>query len=193
MRKPSGSIKEQLFDLETGNSRILGVLFTYPYTEFTLSELAKQAHVSKSTASGILSDLKMEGVITTINLGIVWRIRANYENINYKKVKIIHNLSIIFKSRIAEYLDQKFHPKNIILFGSFRKGEDGPDSDIDIAIETDENKEPEILSFEEFKKIEAQLHRKIRIYKFNRKKIDLNLFNNIANGIVLHGFLEVRP
>ena len=39
-------------------------------------------------------------------------------------------------------------------------------------------------------------HRKnvlVNLYIFSRNKIDLNLFSNIANGIVLEGFLEVRP
>ena len=33
----------------------------------------------------------------------------------------------------------------------------------------------------------------VNLHVFSRNKIDLNLFVNIANGIVLDGFLEVRP
>ena len=28
--------------------------------------------------------------------------------------------------------------------------------------------------------------------EFNRKIVDIHIFNNIANGIVLYGFLEVK-
>ena len=34
---------------------------------------------------------------------------------------------------------------------------------------------------------------KVNLHVFSRKHIDLNVFANIANGIVLNGFLEVRP
>ena len=33
----------------------------------------------------------------------------------------------------------------------------------------------------------------VNVHVFSRNKIDLNLFANIANGIILEGFLEVRP
>ncbi len=193
MGKPIVLKKERLFDLITGRDRILRLLFMFPYTEFTLSELAEQGSVSKSTASRILNDLSKEELITIVNLGIVWRIRAKYDNSNYKKEKIVHNLSIIYRSGVVEYLNQKYHPKNVILFGSFRKGEDSQESDIDIALEVDEDIDYKILTFEDFEEIETQIKRKIRVHLFNRKKIDLNLFNNIVNGIALSGFLEVKP
>lgn len=192
MKKPIVPKKERLFDIITARNRILRLLFLYPYTEFTLSELAEQGSVSKSTTSRVLNDLKNEELITIVDLGIVWRIRANFDNPNYKNEKIIYNLSIIFRSGIIDYLNQNYHPKNIIVFGSFRRGEDSPESDIDIAMETDEEIDLKILSIEDFKEIESQIERRIRIYLFNGKKIDLNLFNNIANGIVLSGFLEVK-
>ena len=39
---------------------------------------------------------------------------------------------------------------------------------------------------------ENDLERNIQIHFFSKKSIDNNLFNNIANGIVLYGFLEVN-
>ena len=93
----------------------------------------------------------------------------------------------------------------IIIFVSFRWGEDGRDSDIDIAVEILKNKEIEIISLKklakrlkdpEFSKrverFEKDVERNVQIHIFNKKRINTNLFNNIANGIVLGGFLEVR-
>ena len=40
--------------------------------------------------------------------------------------------------------------------------------------------------------IEKEIKRKFQLFIFNRKNVDLHVFNNIANGIVLYGFLEVR-
>jgi hypothetical protein len=33
----------------------------------------------------------------------------------------------------------------------------------------------------------------VNLHLFTRNRVDLNLFANIANGIVLEGFLEARP
>jgi len=34
---------------------------------------------------------------------------------------------------------------------------------------------------------------RINLHVFSRNKINLNLFSNISNGIVIEGFMEVRP
>ncbi|MBN1897117.1 MAG: nucleotidyltransferase domain-containing protein [Candidatus Aenigmarchaeota archaeon] len=102
-------------------------------------------------------------------------------------------MKVIYESGIVEYLYDKYdNPKAIILFGSFRWGQDGKDSDVDIAIEVaddigyDKHKIPALQEFEH------GLSRNIQIHIFNRKNVDINVFNNIANGIVLYGFLEVN-
>lgn len=51
------------------------------------------------------------------------------------------------KNRVVDFLRRKFSPKFIYLFGSFAKGEGREDSDIDLAIYTDEV----INSYELFK------------------------------------------
>jgi len=33
----------------------------------------------------------------------------------------------------------------------------------------------------------------VNLHIFSRNKIDINLFSNIVNGIVLEGFLEAKP
>ena len=110
------------------------------------------------------------------------------------KSKIIHNLNFIYQSGLVEYLNEHFNnPKAIILFGSFRKGDDISTSDIDIAIEADEVKEYKTVTMKELIEFENLIKRKIQIHLFNRKNADVHVFNNIANGIVLMGFLEVKP
>jgi len=218
MRKPSGSLKEQVYDKETINQgalqhlrkwyvqtaakeRILQLLFYAPLEEFALSEIASYAQVSKSTASDVIQELQQEEYVTLIKHPLLWRIQANYGNLHFKQEKILYNLSLIFRSGLVDYLDRKFrHPKAIILFGSFRKGEDTLNSDIDIAIEDDVVQKTTGLKIQELEKFakdigkefEENIGREIKIHLFNKKTVDLNLFNSIANGIVLSGFLEVK-
>ena len=105
----------------------------------------------------------------------------------------MYNLNFIFQSGLVEFLLDYFNnPKSIILFGSFRNGEDLSTSDMDIAIESDEEKEYKAVRLRELENFENAIQRKIHIHLFNRKNIDPQVFNNIANGIKLFGFLEVK-
>ena len=80
----------------------------------------------------------------------------------------------------------------IVLFGSYRKGDDTDKSDVDIAVEVASNKDLEIIQLGRIPKFGYRKDVPINLHVFSRNKIDINLFSNIANGIVLEGFLEVR-
>ncbi len=187
----------------TAKLRVLNLLIIYPDKEFSLSDLAKEAKVAKANLSIILKWFEQVGIIEITKLNIIWRIKANQKNENFTKLKIATNLSIIYLTRLTEILNGLFeNPKAIILFGSYRKGEDITGSDIDIAVETYGNVErteylKDLIKDQNYKKqieeFEDNINRRIQIHIFNRKKIDKHLFNNIANGIVLSGFLEVKP
>jgi len=132
--------------VQSSKQRVLEVLFLEPEIEFSLSELAKKAKVAKTHIGKILKKLKQLELITIIELSKIWRIKANQSNDNYKKCKLIYNLNLIYQSGLIEFLNQQYNnPKAIILFGSFRNGEDYSKSDIDIAIETDDDKEYQIV------------------------------------------------
>lgn len=174
--------------------RVLKVLFLYPEKEFSLSDIAKEAKVAKPHIGAILANLEQLGFITIVKLTKIWRIKANQQSGNFLKSKIVYNLNFIYQSGLVEFLIEHFgNPKAIVLFGSFRKGEDFSTSDIDIAIEdeTEEYKTFRLVTLIE--NFEREIGRKIQIHLFNRKNIDNHVFNNIANGIVLAGFLEVKP
>jgi predicted nucleotidyltransferase len=83
--------------------------------------------------------------------------------------------------------------KSIILFGSYRKGDDTEKSDIDIAVEVTGNEPQKLVELGTIGQIGYRSNVKVNLFVFSRSKIDINLFSNIANGIVLEGFLEVRP
>jgi hypothetical protein len=82
--------------------------------------------------------------------------------------------------------------KAIILFGSYRKGDDTEQSDIDIAAEISGNELPKIIELGFLQNHGYRKDVRINLYIFSRNHVDINLFSNIANGIVLTGFLEVR-
>lgn len=178
---------------ETAKRKVMGVLFRYPEKEFSLSDLAKIAGVAKANIGSILLDFQKAGLVIIEKLSNIWRIKANHASLLYTRSKIVHNLNSVYSSGLVDFLMDYFkNPKAIVLFGSFRKGEDLSRSDIDIAIESDEAKEYQTLGLRELSGFENILGRKIQIHLFNRKSVDAGVFNNIANGILLWGFLEVR-
>jgi predicted nucleotidyltransferase len=81
----------------------------------------------------------------------------------------------------------EFSNPTIVLFGSYARGEDIENSDIDVYIQTPSKKE---ITEEKFEKV---LKRKIQIfhYKSLREISNPHLRNNIINGVILNGFLEV--
>tara|TARA_Y100000310_G_C20296923_1_gene629867 strand:- start:200 stop:667 length:468 start_codon:yes stop_codon:yes gene_type:complete len=110
--------------------------------------------------------------------------KANIDNKLFKEYKMTYNLSTLLESDIISFIEKKLLPKSIVIFGSYQKGEDTEDSDIDIFIECD--KEELILD-----KFEKKLNRKIQLhFKDNFTSYPKELKNNIINGFVVNGFLE---
>ena len=109
---------------------------------------------------------------------------ANRESSLFRKQKILYNLSIIFQSQLIEFIEETFAPKAVVLFGSFQRGEDSEDSDIDLFFEC-KKKNVDVRRFEK------KLGRKIELH-FNEhfETYQNELKNNIINGITLSGFLE---
>ena len=192
MKKPFVHKDYRKFYVETSIQRILEILIKFPEKEFSLSDLAKESRVSKAHMGGLLEELLKIDFIKIEKLNKIWRIKANQNDPNFMRGKINYNLNLVYQSGIIDFLNEYFkNPKAIVLFGSFRKGEDLSSSDIDLAIETDEVKSHNVIELGELTEFEKEIKRKIQIHLFNRKDMDINVFNNIANGIVLSGFLEV--
>ncbi len=206
MKKPIVTKRNRNWIVETSRQRVLEVLFKYPDLEFGLSELAKKAGIAKTHIGKILDEFQSLELVEIKKTRKMWQIRANQSNSNFTKRKIVYNLSLIYQNNLIEVILKKYGiQRAIILFGSFRKGEDISTSDVDIAVDCTDvsiisklpahgiNNSWETFSvnMKELESLERAINRKIQLHFFNRKNVDINVFNNIANGIVLYGFLEV--
>lgn len=166
--------------------------FSFPYRETNLNELTKELKISKTTANKIINRLVKENFISKKIIGKNWVLKNNPEH-NYNKTKkITYNLELIYNSGIIEEINKTITPKSIILFGSYRKGDDTEKSDIDIAVEIAGTKKFEIKELSQFKKFGYRKNVPVNLHLFSRDEININLFSNISNGIVLDGFLEVK-
>jgi len=166
--------------ISSAKQRILEVLFLHPEKEFSLSDMAKAAKVAKPHVSPILMELEKEDIIEIRKLSTIWRITAKRED-KFFRLKMVYNLHALLESGIIETIS-KDHPKAIILFGSYRFGEDVSTSDIDIAVE--DSKE---YRTEELRVSTKNSLKRIQLHHFSPASTDKNVLANIANGIVLAG------
>ncbi|MFA6088497.1 MAG: nucleotidyltransferase domain-containing protein [Candidatus Woesearchaeota archaeon] len=185
--------KVEIYTLNEAYNKVMYWFFSYPNLAVSLSELSTTLKISKTTANQVVLILKDEGFLNIKEIGRIWQISCNRNHIyNYSK-KISFNLMMIYESGILSEI-HKLIPSSsaVVLFGSYRKGDDTEKSDIDIAIEVLDGKEPKIINLGILPQLGYRKDVPVNLYIFSRNNVDLNLFSNVANGIVLEGFLEVR-
>ena len=162
--------------------------FANPSKEHYLMDISRNIGLAHTSIKKNLKGLAKLGIIvehTEKKGGRLFPIyKANLDNKIFKRYKLIYNLSSILESSLINFIEETLTPKSIVLFGSYLRGEDTENSDIDIFVEC--KKEELILE-----KFEKKLMRKIELH-FNEKftSYPKELKNNIINGMVLSGFLE---
>lgn len=162
------------------------------YREFHVRELARLAKKSPTTIAKQLETLKKKDFLTSSRrLGHLFY-KANTENPAFRDLKIYHNIAAIRSSGLIDFLNEELgHPEAIVLFGSFSRGEDIARSDIDLAVIGFQEEELDLKDYEK------KLGHEIQILILPKQKIaelkkkNKELLNNINNGIILSGFLDL--
>lgn len=189
--------KTELMELNEPYQKVIYWFFSFPSIEIGLNDLSSNLKISKTTAKKIVTSLVEEGFLDKKVYGKTWRITCNRDHFHNLTTKIAFNLSMVYEAYDKELREHILkivgNAKSIVLFGSYRKGDDTEESDVDIAVEVGNDKGVEIIELGIIPKFGFRRNVQVNLHIFSRNKIDLNLFSNIANGIVLEGFLEVRP
>jgi predicted nucleotidyltransferase len=172
---------------ESNNVKILKLFFDGPGERLHVREVARRAGLSPPGAMKILKYLKSEDLVIDEPNNVVVNYQGNYDNPCFMAMKRSVNLYSLYASGMINALTEFYNtPECIVLFGSYAKGEDTGNSDIDIAIVTDTEKMPDLQIYEK------KLNREISIHLIgNLKKANAGFINSLANGIVLYGYLEV--
>ncbi len=101
------------------------------------------------------------------------------------ELKRVENLKSTYLSGLTNYLETELAGATVILFGSYALGEDTISSDIDLAVIGRKDKPLHLEGFEK------ALNRKISVNFYPNWKIHEHLKNNILNGTVLQGGIEL--
>ena len=187
-------VDRESYEEEDAYTKVLYWFFAYPTKEVSLNNLVEAVNISKTSANKAVRRLVEEGFLRLKQLGRLWRITCNQEHEYNLTRKIPFNLQTVYQAGILEEVRKRIpNPRAVVLFGSYRKGDDTEESDIDIAAEVMDDEDLRILELGVLTTLGFRENVPVNLHVFSRNHVDLNLFANIANGIVLEGFLEVQP
>jgi len=172
------------------NSRekILSKLFEDPQKKYYLRELARELKLNPSRVSKLLLELEKEKLINRIVKKHILEISTNFENKEFIEEKRVFNLQVFYHSKILDFLIREYNPKSISIYGSFSQGRDLRNSDIDIAIFSNVDRDNEII----LESFEKKLKRKIHLLVIEKNKMTDEIYTNIINGIVVYGYLDKK-
>ncbi len=188
----NGNISYQMENKFTINEQcILELIFTYPSHTYSAREIARMTKLSHPTVLEALAKFEKLEIVAKIlqrnqskvGKSVFWA--ANQKSEKYKLFKKIANIQKIYFSTLIEKIATETSPNTIVLFGSYCRGEDMEDSDIDLFVQS----KGKVIDLRNFEK---KFARKINIlFESNLNKLKKELLNNIINGIVFYGYLEV--
>ncbi|MBI5390580.1 nucleotidyltransferase domain-containing protein [Candidatus Woesearchaeota archaeon] len=185
--------KQSPFIYQEAYQKVMMWFFSFPSKEVSLTELSSILRISKTTANTVVTRLLKEGFLRSKIIGRAWLISSDSQHPYNFTRKIAYNLVTLYEAGIVEAVHhQSPNARVIVLFGSYRKGDDTEESDVDLAVEIIGQEDPKIVPLGTIDVgYRKDVH--VNLYTFSRRKVDLNLFANIVNGIVLAGFLEAKP
>ena len=169
------------------NIKFLKVFFEMPNKWHHIRGYARANNISPSTAFKYLNEFYKKNLIEKKKEHNLVLYKANDSSEDFRDMKIFWNIKMIKDSKLLDYLEEKLSPKCIILFGSIAKGTDHKDSDIDLFIMSSVKKEINLGRYESI------LGRHIQFFSSdeNQLKKQKELGNNILNGIILRGYIEI--
>jgi len=177
----------------TKHLRVLEYFFDESYKEVYLRELARRVRLSIFALKNAVDDLVEEGILVERREGRLRYLRANMENLFFKRLKIAFSVKKLMDSGIVSYFKESFPAlSSVVLFGSMSKGEDDRKSDVDILVMGQKLERIDVSDFE------GKLGRKIELTvlrwsEWRKKAKDDRAFylEVMTSGIVLYGNLPV--
>ncbi len=166
-------------------NRVFEVFFKNPTQTFHIRELAKLTKSSHTGAAKVLRKLEKEKLIKKVREAVTIDYTADLDSKKFHTRKQEYNIKSLAK--LIDFLSEKYNePEAIALFGSYATGYDTETSDVDILIIT-----PKQLDLD-LRRFEKDIKRKISIHEVkDLTKASKEFRNNLANGIVLYGYLKV--
>ncbi len=167
-------------------NKIKEYFYINPTIRLRVRQIERNAGTALPSAIRYAKELEKENILKSVSIAGVKLYTTDRTSESYLLEKKQFNIKELFNSGLIDYIKHEYNNPNIVVFGSFMRGEDTEKSDIDLYIEYNGK-------IKGLKKFEKRLKRNIQLFCFkNIKQIkNKELANNIINGITLNGFVEV--
>ncbi len=168
------------------DTAILEPFFVKPMARFGVRELGRLTRVDTKTVMKYLrASTRSNIIVRRQEKGKYPYYEANRSSLAFRHAKSEILVSKMIESGLIEYLQSTLNPKVIVLFGSVQKGTYHSESDIDLFIQAD-------YSQVDLRKYNLKLGHQIHLlFDKDLKSLNHGLLENIYNGLVLAGILEV--
>jgi len=152
----------------------------YPTTAIHLRELSRRLSLSMPAVISAVGKLEKEGLVT-VDRQRAWTMVRAAGNERFVRLKRVRNLERLYESGLVDALVRiGNHPQAIVCFGSYSRGEDAEQSDIDIAIINGRSGElPETYG--------KTLRRPVSLHFPKMNRVSSEFRENLRNGIILEG------
>lgn len=168
-------------------TKVKEYFFLHPRIRLRVRQIERELRVPLPSVIRYTTELEKENILKSTTIANIKVFSADRTSKNCLLEKQLFNIRQLSASGLVDYLVEELSNPTIVVFGSYAKAEDVENSDIDLYLETPSKKKINL------KKYENILQRKIQlfIYKNIHELENKELANNIINGMVLHGFMEV--
>ncbi len=161
--------------------RVLDVFFQNPHKNYQLREISRIIKLDHKSVLNYLKKLIKETLVKKDTSTLYKSYKANI-NKRFTRLKKATNLLKIYESGLVDFIEKKTLPRSIVLYGTYAKGTDNINSDIDLFIESAQKKI-------DISKFEKKLKRKIHL--LFEGKMSKEFKNNLINGVVLTGNMRL--
>ncbi|MEK6912763.1 MAG: nucleotidyltransferase domain-containing protein [Nanoarchaeota archaeon] len=158
-----------------------------PSSKLRVRQIERELKLPLPSVIRYCKELEKEGILKKTEISETVFYSADRTSKKFILEKRIFNIKEISDSGLIEYLVSEYSNPVIVIFGSYSKGEDTEESDIDIYIETPSKKEIKIDKFEKILRKEIQIFKQSNLVQIENK----HLRNSIINGFCLNNSLEV--
>ena len=167
--------------------KIKEYFFINPTAKLRVRQIERELKLPLPSVIRYIKEFVKDGILNKVIISGVELYSADRSYKRFLVKKQLYNIESLYESKLIDKLVLKYNNPTIVLFGSYSRGEDIEDSDVDLYIETPSKITIELGEFEK------KLQRKIQlfVYKGINKVENKELANNILNGIVLNGYVEV--
>lgn len=160
--------------------RVLEVFFKEPTKIHFIKEISRKISLAHTSVRNNIRNLEKEGLIEKKESKPFDGFIAKREDEKFTFYKQVYNLYSL--SELKEEITKKIAPKALVLFGSYQRGEDIEESDVDLLVVTKVKKDLDIKKYEKIMMREIHL-----TFVESLEKLGKGVRDNVKRGWILYG------